>query len=305
MNHLLTIDSLEPETIDILLKKAQRFLDHGRQRSQKDIHQKFVANLFYEPSTRTRFSFEVAEKRLGLNILDFEAESSSVQKGESLYDTVRTLQSIGTDAVVIRHPKDHYFDELKSIDIPILNAGDGCGNHPTQSLLDLLTIQQEFIVLQGLTVAIIGDLRHSRVARSNATLLKEMGANVMFSGPEQWFAEDFSTGRYVPIDEAVQAADVVMMLRIQRERHAQSMNLTKEEYHNRYGLTVAREKMMKDQSIILHPAPFNRGFEIADELVEGPKSRIFKQMENGVGIRMAALEWALELKGAYSYENIT
>jgi aspartate carbamoyltransferase catalytic subunit len=259
--------------------------------------------LFYEPSTRTRYSFEVAEKRLGLNVLNFEAASSSVQKGESLYDTVRTLQSVGADAVVIRHPQDRYFDELSTVSIPILNAGDGCGNHPTQSLLDLLTIQQEFDTLEGLTVSIIGDLRHSRVARSNASLLRKMGADVQFSGPEQWFDQDFADGRFVPIDEAVQSADVVMMLRIQHERHADAMNLTKEQYHHRYGLTVAREKTMKANSIILHPAPFNRGYEIADELVEGEKSRIFKQMENGVGIRMAALEWALQLKEAYSYGN--
>ncbi|WP_257350164.1 aspartate carbamoyltransferase catalytic subunit [Pseudalkalibacillus decolorationis] len=296
MNHLLTIDALELETIELLLKKAQRILDHGRTEPLYTAPQKFVANLFYEPSTRTRFSFEVAEKRLGLNVLNCEAESSSVQKGESIYDTVRTLQSVGADAVVIRHPKERYFDELESVTLPVLNAGDGCGNHPTQSLLDLLTIQQEFIVQQGITVAIIGDLRHSRVARSNAVLLTKMGAKVIFSGPEEWFDEDFSHGEYVPIDDAIRSADVVMMLRIQHERHAKSMNLTKEEYHSRFGLTVSREKTMKEQSIILHPAPFNRGYEIADELVESSKSRIFKQMENGVGIRMAALEWALELK---------
>lgn len=300
MKHLLTIDTLPPEQIESLLNRAQSILDQNFQVPEPN-GKKFVANLFYEPSTRTKFSFEVAEKRLGLEVLNFEAEGSSVQKGESLYDTVRTLEAIGADAVVIRHNEDRYFDQLKGIRIPILNAGDGCGNHPTQSLLDLLTIQQEFIVLQGLTVSIIGDLRHSRVARSNASILKKMGAKVLFSGPEQWFDEEMPNGTYVPIDQAVAEADVVMMLRIQHERHQKTMNITKEEYHRRYGLSVEREKWMKKQSIILHPAPVNRGVEIADELVESERSRIFKQMTNGVAIRMAILQRALQLEEVESY----
>ncbi|WP_221564143.1 aspartate carbamoyltransferase catalytic subunit [Alkalihalobacillus sp. TS-13] len=304
MNHLLTIEALQTSAIDEILHRAQYYAD----KDFKGVSQsepRFVANLFYEPSTRTKFSFEVAEKRLGLQVLDFESQFSSVLKGESLYDTVRTLEAIGANAVVIRHPQDHFYEELKDITIPILNAGDGCGNHPTQSLLDLLTIRQEFIVLQGLTVAIIGDLRHSRVARSNATLLSKMGAKVIFSGPEQWFDSDLPNGKYVPMDQAVAEADVVMMLRIQHERHKQMMDLSKQEYHNQYGLTIEREKLMKNHSIILHPAPVNRGVEIADELVEGPRSRIFKQMTNGVAIRMAALHWALQIEEAVSYGNLT
>ncbi|WP_261132717.1 aspartate carbamoyltransferase catalytic subunit [Bacillus sp. Marseille-Q3570] len=304
MNHLLTIDALQTSAIDEILQRAQHYADKDfKVDSQSE--PRFVANLFYEPSTRTKFSFEVAEKRLGLQVLDFESQFSSVLKGESLYDTVRTLEAIGANAVVIRHPQDHFYEELQDITIPILNAGDGCGNHPTQSLLDLLTIRQEFIVLQGLTVAIIGDLRHSRVARSNATLLSKMGAKVIFSGPEQWFDAELPYGQYVPMDEAVTEADVVMMLRIQHERHEQMMDLSKQEYHNQYGLTIEREKLMKNHSIILHPAPVNRGVEIADELVEGPRSRIFKQMTNGVAIRMAALHWALQIEEEVSYGNLT
>ncbi|WP_349410437.1 aspartate carbamoyltransferase catalytic subunit [Pseudalkalibacillus sp. SCS-8] len=295
MNHLLTIDTLSPTRIEYLLKRAQYILDRNFDVSEPT-EKRFVANLFYEPSTRTKFSFEVAEKRLGLHVLNFEAEGSSVQKGESLYDTVRTLEAIGAEAVIIRHNEDRYFQQLQDVGIPILNAGDGCGNHPTQSLLDLLTIQQEFIVLQGLTVAIIGDLRHSRVARSNASLLTKMGAKVLFSGPEQWFDTEMPNGTYVPIDQAIKEADAVMMLRIQHERHADIMDLTKEQYHQQFGLTVERERLMKNQSIILHPAPVNRGVEIADELVECGRSRIFKQMTNGVAIRMAVLQWALQLE---------
>lgn len=304
MNHLLTIDTLDPELIDHLLQRAQTVIDDNF-KVPVPTQKRFVANLFYEPSTRTKFSFEIAEKRLGLHVLNFEAEGSSVQKGESLYDTVRTLEAIGANVVVIRHNQDQYFNQLKGVGIPILNAGDGCGNHPTQSLLDLLTIRQEFIVLQGLTVAIIGDVRHSRVARSNASLLRKMGANVLFSGPEQWMDDGMENGHFVPIDTAVKEADVVMMLRIQHERHRNGMDLMKEEYHQRYGLTLEREKMMKSQSIILHPAPVNRGVEIASELVECDRSRIFKQMNNGVAVRMAVLNWSLQFEEVGSNGIIT
>ncbi|MGO4887850.1 aspartate carbamoyltransferase catalytic subunit [Anaerobacillus sp. MEB173] len=291
MNHVLTMPSLELDEIFEILSQADRFLSGETWRPNED---KFVANLFFEPSTRTKFSFEVAEKKLGLQVLNFEAQNSSVQKGETLYDTVKTLESIGTNVVVIRHPQDHYFDELVGkINIPIINGGDGCGHHPTQSLLDLLTIQQEFVVFQGLNVVIVGDVRHSRVARSNAEVLSRLGANVYFSGPEQWIDDSFAVGQYLPIDEAIEIADVMMMLRIQHERHAFKMLTSKEEYHKQYGLTIEREKRMKKHSIIMHPAPINRGVEIADCLVECGRSRIFKQMNNGVAVRMAVLKRAL------------
>jgi aspartate carbamoyltransferase catalytic subunit len=258
-----------------------------------DFREKMIANLFFEPSTRTRFSFEAAEYKLGMKPINVEASGSSVQKGETLYDTLRTLEEIGVSAFVIRHPQDRYFDGLaEKMNVPIINAGDGCGNHPTQSLLDLLTIQQEFIVLQGLTVVIVGDILHSRVARSNAEVLRKMGAKVLFSGPEEWFVDEWKED-FVPMDEAVETADVLMMLRIQHERHSASMLLTKEDYHLQYGLTVEREKRMKNHSIIMHPAPVNRGVEVADELVECERSRIFKQVQNGVYTRMAVLKWAL------------
>ncbi|HET7577849.1 MAG TPA: aspartate carbamoyltransferase catalytic subunit [Bacillales bacterium] len=292
MNHLLTMDDLSLETIENLLAEAEK-IKEGQTAPISD--QTFVCNLFFEPSTRTKFSFEVAEKRLGLEVLNFEEQMSSVQKGETLYDTIRLLEEIGVEAVVIRHPQNRYFDELQDrVHVPILNAGDGSGNHPTQSLLDVLTIQQEFLVLQGLNIVIAGDLRHSRVARSDANVLSRFGANLIFTGPEEWFDPSIANGRYMPFDEAVEAADVVMMLRIQHERHAGGMNMTKEAYHERYGLTVEREKRMKPNSIIMHPAPFNRDVEIASELVECERSRIFKQMGNGVAVRMAVLKWALE-----------
>lgn len=290
MNHLLTMNELSIEDIQFIMRKAEAFKS-GKQ--DEIFKQKLIANLFFEPSTRTRFSFEAAEYRLGMKPLNVEVNGSSVQKGETLYDTLRTLEEIGVEAFVIRHPEDRYFDGLaEKINVPIINAGDGCGNHPTQSLLDLVTIQQEFIVLQGLTVVIVGDILHSRVARSNAEVLRKMGARVLFSGPEEWFVDEWKED-FIPIDEAVELADALMMLRIQHERHSTSMNLAKEDYHQQYGLTVEREKRMKAHSIIMHPAPVNRGVEIADELVECERSRIFKQVQNGVFIRMAVLRWAL------------
>lgn len=184
MSHLLTMSELSELEISEILKDAE---DFANGKESKTTEQTFVANLFFENSTRTRFSFEVAEKRLGLDVLNFSADSSSVQKGETLYDTIKTLESIGTKAVVIRHEQDRYFDELKDqVNIPILNAGDGCGNHPTQCLLDLLTIKQEFGSFEGLKIAIVGDIRHSRVARSNAETLTKLGATIYFASPEEW-----------------------------------------------------------------------------------------------------------------------
>ncbi|WP_077617756.1 aspartate carbamoyltransferase catalytic subunit [Bacillus sinesaloumensis] len=292
MNHILTMSELSIEDIDRILFDAQLFSEGSQWKLEK---QTFVANLFFEPSTRTRFSFEVAERRIGADVLNLEAMTSSVQKGESLYDTVRTLQSIGAKAVVIRHQKDEYFNALRDgISIPIINAGDGCGHHPTQSLLDLLTIKQEFNRFKDLNILIVGDIRHSRVARSNAESLTRLGANVHFSAPVEW--QDYTNpyGTYVDLDEGLKEADVVMLLRIQHERHEASMGLTKEEYHKQYGLTNNRGKNLKRGSIIMHPAPINRGVEIASELVESQESRIFKQMENGVFIRMAVLKRVLQ-----------
>lgn len=291
MNHLLTMSELSEQEISEILKDAE---DFANGKEVKTTEQTFVANLFFENSTRTRFSFEVAEKRLGLDVLNFSADSSSVQKGETLYDTIRTLESVGTKAVVIRHEQDRYFDELKDqVNIPILNAGDGCGNHPTQCLLDLLTIKQEFGSFEGLKIAIVGDVRHSRVARSNAEALTKLGAKIYFASPEEWKDKDNTFGTYKDLDELVPEVDVMMLLRVQHERHDHYETDIMKEYHEKHGLTVEREKRMKEGSIIMHPAPVNRDVEIASELVECERSRIFKQMENGVYVRMAVLKRAL------------
>jgi aspartate carbamoyltransferase catalytic subunit len=303
LKHLLTTNELKVEEIYHILSDAQRFAEGMKWCPEGKL---FTANLFFENSTRTKSSFEMAERRLGLDVIPFEVQTSSVQKGETLYDTVKTLESIGVNAVVIRHGQDRYFDELvEKINIPIINGGDGCGHHPTQSLLDLLTIYQEFGEFEGLKIAIIGDIRHSRVARSNADTLTRLGADVIFSGPREWFDHhSLSAARFRPIDEAIADADVVMLLRVQHERHQKKGSFTAAEYHKQFGLTLDREKTMKPQSIIMHPAPVNRNVEISDSLVECKRSRIFKQMENGVFVRMAVLKRSIEsLKGVYGNET--
>ncbi|WP_110112898.1 aspartate carbamoyltransferase catalytic subunit [Bacillus sp. CGMCC 1.16541] len=293
MQHLLTVSNLNQRELLQILDDATMY--EQEQMIWKPSKQMFVSNLFFEASTRTRCSFEIAQHKLGLSIIPFEVMTSSVQKGETLYDTIETLAAIGVKSVVIRHPEDEYYKQLQhEVSIPIINAGDGCGQHPTQCLLDLMTIRQEFGSFNGLNVAIIGDLRHSRVAKSNAEMLTKLGANVYLSGPKEWQDKSTICGQYVEIDDAIEMADVVMLLRIQFERHDESSHSLKDIYHEAYGLTVEREKRMKKGSIIMHPAPVNRGVEIADELVECNRSRIFKQMKNGVFIRMAVLARSLQ-----------
>ncbi|KKB73816.1 MULTISPECIES: aspartate carbamoyltransferase catalytic subunit [Bacillus] len=290
MKHLTAMNELSLEEIFGLIEEAEA-LKKGK--SDRVLSGKFAANLFFEPSTRTRFSFEVAEKKLGMNVLNLDGVSTSVQKGESLYDTVRTLESIGADVCVIRHSEDDYYKELVGrVGIPVINAGDGCGQHPTQSLLDLMTIHEEFGKFDGLTVSIHGDIKHSRVARSNAEVLSRLGAAVLFSGPDEWRDADNPYGTYVPADEAVANSDVVMLLRIQHERH--QTKTADRGFLQTFGLSLERAKRLKKDAIIMHPAPVNRGVEIDSALVESAQSRIFKQMENGVYIRMAVLKRALE-----------
>jgi aspartate carbamoyltransferase catalytic subunit len=303
MSNLLTTTELSIKDIMQILGDAQFFAEGNQWIPEKPT---YVANLFFEPSTRTKSSFEMAERKLGLQVIPFDVGRSSVLKGETLYDTVRTLESIGLDAVVIRHEQDRYFEELQDkFNLSIINAGDGCGHHPTQSLLDLLTIKQEFGKFEGLKVAIIGDIRHSRVARSNADALVRLGAQVVFSGPEAWFDDDMPEGCIMEsIDRAISTSDVVMLLRIQHERHNGTETADLNEYHIQYGLTVEREQGMKQGSIIMHPAPVNRGVEIADCLVECKRSRIFKQMQNGVFVRMAVLKRVIQSSQGGS-ENVS
>ncbi len=288
MNDLVSMKDLTEVDIIELLDRAQNFQVYGA----RELPEKFtVSNLFFEPSTRTKTSFEVAERKLGLNVVPFEAGFSSSVKGETLYDTVKTLEAIGIDALVIRHPDVGYYEDLLGkTNVSIINGGDGSGQHPTQSLLDLYTIREEFGSFKGLNIVIAGDVVHSRVAKSNADALTKLGANVTFLCPKEWAGEFEAVHEW---NEKILASDVIMLLRVQHERHSDKTTFTNESYHEQYGLTIERAEKMNANAIIMHPAPFNRGVEIDEDLIESSKSRIFKQMENGVYVRMAVLELIL------------
>lgn len=296
--HFISLDPFSKEELLYLIQKGLSFKE--AKEWPQAYQQAFVANLFFENSTRTHKSFEIAERKMGMNVIPFEAATSSVQKGETLYDTVLTLSAIGADICVIRHYEEAFYTPIiksPSIHAHIINAGDGSGEHPSQSLLDLMTIYEEFGYFEGLNIAIVGDLRHSRVAKSNMKILHRLGATLYFSGPREWFDEGFSAyGQYVQMDELVTFVDVMMMLRVQHERHEQQEQFSKEQYHQQYGLTLTREQQMKEQAIILHPAPVNRDVELASELVEAKRSRIVTQMSNGVFARMAILDTVMQYK---------
>ncbi|EGO8248646.1 aspartate carbamoyltransferase catalytic subunit [Enterococcus faecalis] len=298
LKHLLTAEALTDREVMGLIRRAGEFKQGAKWHPEE--RQYFATNLFFENSTRTHKSFEVAEKKLGLEVIEFEASRSSVQKGETLYDTVLTMSAIGVDVAVIRHGKENYYDELiqsKTIQCSIINGGDGSGQHPTQCLLDLMTIYEEFGGFEGLKVAIVGDITHSRVAKSNMQLLNRLGAEIYFSGPEEWYDYQFDVyGQYVPLDEIVEKVDVMMLLRVQHERHDGKESFSKEGYHLEYGLTNERATRLQKHAIIMHPAPVNRDVELADELVESLQSRIVAQMSNGVFMRMAILEAILHGK---------
>lgn len=288
MRNLLSMNELSTTEIKSIIKRAIEIKNGDYTPFQE---KKFVANLFLENSTRTKLSFEMAERKLGIESIPFDAMGSSLSKGESLYDTCKTLESIGCDALVIRHPDDAYYESLEGLNIPVINGGDGSGSHPTQSLLDLMTIYETFGTFD-LDIVICGDIRHSRVAKSNFQALTKLGSRVKFVAPEvyQYKHEDYS---YVNFDDVISSVDVVMLLRVQHERHDKVTSDVVEEYNSRYGLNEARYNKLKDNAIIMHPAPVNRDVEISSTLVERDKSVIFKQMENGVYTRMSVLELIL------------
>ncbi len=297
MKHLIGMKELSKEQIETLLARAGEWAKKPKVQGDS-LSGRFVANLFFEPSTRTRFSFEVAQKRLGAHVLNFTAEASSTTKGETIYDTLRTLEAMGVEAAVIRTKQNGLFEELTDkVGLHLVNAGDGTNEHPTQCLLDLLTMQQQFGRIAGLRVAIIGDLRHSRVLGSHLHALPKLGAELVLAGPPSMMrrAEEIPAGvREMEIDEAVRTSDVVMMLRVQLERHEESVFESAEAYHQAYGLTLERARSMKPGAVIMHPAPVNRSVEIHTDLVECEQSLIFTQVTNGVAVRMAVLEQLME-----------
>lgn len=296
IKHFLSLSSFSSDQLLALIHRADFFSLHQKQPDK--IHHllkhKIFANVFYEPSTRTRCSFEIAAKRLGAEVVNFVPENSSVKKGETVYDTLKTLESLGVDGIVFRHSDDHVFDYIHSrFDLPLLNAGAGKNEHPSQGLLDLLTLHQEFGKLKGLRIGVCGDVKHSRVAGSLMVAAEKFGMEIFLCGPEELLPESKSSFiRKGAFDEVLPTVDAVMMLRIQLERH-ESLELNASSYYHEYGLTPARIARMQKHAIIMHPGPFNRGIELSDEAVEHTQSRIFKQMSNGVYTRMAILEWAV------------
>ena len=290
---LLSIDSLSDPQIATILDRADEYFAGNRgRRSNERLHGKIVFNLFYENSTRTAMSFATAAHRLGASAIALSVEHSSVKKGETLEDTARTLNAMRPDALVIRHRENGAPAIVADIvEAPVLNAGDGTNEHPTQALLDAAAIRQRLGGLEGIKVAICGDIRHSRVARSNAKLLPRLGANVRLAGPPELMPNDAPA---LSVDEAIAGADVVMMLRVQRERLDADLGDAPGEYLSRYGLTRERLATASPDAAVMHPGPMNRGVEIEDEIADDPeRSLITLQVEMGVAVRMACLELVL------------
>jgi len=299
--HLYGIEQLSKADIETILDLAAGYAQSNRSPSKKvnKLDGKTVVNMFFENSTRTRTSFEIAAKRLGADVVNFTSSASSMNKGETFSDTMRVINAMQVDAFVIRHYEDGAVKLASTfVDGAVLNAGDGANEHPTQALLDALTMIRHKKTLAGLKVAICGDIKHSRVARSNAILLNKMGALVHFFAPPQFQANDTSrlgVTNCKTMNEALEDADVVMMLRIQNERLAAGeFAMRSDEYHQQYGLDHIKLKLAKPDVIVMHPAPMNRGIEITSELADDPAySVIFEQMEMGVAARMACLDLLL------------
>lgn len=292
---LLGIAPLSAEEIHLVLDTAESFLEVAQRPIKKvpTLRGKSVVNLFFEPSTRTRSSFELAEKRLSADSINVSSSSSALVKGESLIDTARNLQAMSPDLLIVRHQHPGVPHLLADrIEAGVVNAGDGAHEHPTQALLDALTIRRQKGRIEGLKVAIVGDVMHSRVVRSNIHLLHKLGAHVTVGGPRTLMpesAESLGVRVAYSIDEALDDADVVMMLRVQLERHRRAAFPSTREYFRFFGLTEARLQAAKDDVIIMHPGPMNRGVEIASSVADGPYSVILDQVANGVAVRMAVL----------------
>ncbi len=313
MKHLLSIDDLSYQDAIELLNLGNEMGSVNKREVKKlpALSGRTVANLFFEDSTRTKISFEIAAKRLSADVVNFTAKGSSVSKGESLKDTVLTLEAMGVEALIVRHNSSGAAKTIADSDwsqSTVINAGDGTHEHPTQALLDALTIRNklgsrgESGDLSGLRILIVGDIMHSRVARSNAKLLRKLGAKVCFCGPPtllQSGASSLVDGIYYDLDEALsEKFDVVMMLRIQLERMSSKFIPSQVEYADLYGLTESRFNSLSSNTVIMHPGPMNRGLEIASAVADSPQSVITQQVTNGVAIRMAVLYRLLAQEGS-------
>ncbi|MFF5294781.1 aspartate carbamoyltransferase catalytic subunit [Paractinoplanes globisporus] len=298
IKHLRSAADLDAATATLILDTAAEMAALAGREVKKlpTLRGRTVVNLFYEDSTRTRISFEAAAKRLSADVINFSAKGSSVSKGESLKDTALTLQAMGADAVVIRHSASGAPHRLASwVDGSVINAGDGTHEHPTQALLDAYTMRSRLGRLDGLKVAIVGDVLHSRVARSNVLLLSTLGAQVTLVGPPTLIPVDIAaalepkTKVSYDLDSVLPDMDVVMMLRVQTERMQDSYFPSAREYSRRYGLDLARMRKLPEHAIVMHPGPMNRGMEITPEVADSSRSTIVEQVANGVSARMAVL----------------
>ncbi len=292
---LTSITPLEPHEVVHILETADSFKEvTGREiKKVPALRGKTVVNFFFEPSTRTRTSFELAAKRLSADVIHFSPSSSSVVKGETLLDTARNVEAMQADIIVIRHPSAGAAETLaRGVRASVINAGDGWHEHPTQALVDLYTLREKKRTFEGLRVAIVGDIAHSRVARSNIAALTKLRAEVRLAGPPTMIplgVERLGARVFSDLDEALGGVDVVMMLRLQLERQGKALFPTIREYSRLYGLTAERLKLADSQALVMHPGPINRGVEIAPEVADSLSSVILDQVANGVAVRMAVL----------------
>ena len=292
---LLGIKELSLEEINLILDTAAGFKDViGRDiKKVPALRGKTAVNLFFEPSTRTRTSFELAAKRLSTDVINFSVPTSSVVKGESLIDTALTVQALGADFIIIRHASSGVPHLLaKNLSVSVINAGDGANEHPTQALLDAFTIKEKKNKIEGLEIAIVGDITHSRVAKSNIYCLTKLGARVRLIGPPTLIPREIKEmGVEVlhNMEDGLKGVDVLMMLRIQMERQGKGFFPSTEEYSKNWCLTLERLSLAKDDGIVMHPGPMNRGIEIVSEIADGPRSVILEQVTNGIAVRMAVM----------------
>jgi len=294
-NSLLGLEELDVNEINLILELSKEFKENlsKKQKPSKNLEGKRIVNLFMEPSTRTRVAFEIAAKSLSADVISIASKSSSLTKGESLKDTALNIQALGADAIVIRHssPGSPLFLS-KTIPVPIINAGDGSHEHPSQALLDIFTLKEKLGTLRNKNITILGDILFSRVARSNLWGLQKMGANVTLVGPSTLVPKGFEKmGATVShdIEKSLSKADAVMLLRIQHERQSSSHFPSLEEYTRIFGLSIERSALLKKEAIILHPGPINRGVEIDSTLADSKNSVILEQVTNGIAVRMAIL----------------
>ena len=292
---LLSISSLSPEEIDLILKAAEPFKEVSGREIKKvpALRGKTVVNLFFEPSTRTSTSFELAAKRLSADVINFSPKSSSVVKGETLIDTARNIESMQADIIVLRHSSSGAAEVLaRNVRSSVINAGDGWHEHPTQGLLDLLTIKEKKGTIAGLTVGIVGDVSHSRVARSDIHALTKMGANVRIVGPPTMvppYISRMGVKVYSNFDAALPGLDVIIMLRLQLERQGRSLFPSMREYAKLYGLNSERVQQTGTDLLVMHPGPMNRGVEISHEVADSCQAAILDQVSNGVAVRMGLM----------------